>query len=89
MYPYSSFPPVPTSGRSFKLCPASAAATEGADEEILVVVGAEMEMEEGVGGASVGSRTAAGFSGFRGALSVLISCIYRKAPVNQKVSCCC
>lgn len=84
MYPYSSFPPVPSSGRSFKLCPVSAGVawgaweTEGTEPEILVVVGAEVEMEEGAGGASGGSRTAAGFSGFRGAPSVLISCIYRE-----------
>lgn len=50
-----------------------------------MAAGAEMDMEEGVGEAS-----AAGFPGFRGALSLLISCIYRKqkSAVSQKESEC-
>lgn len=43
-------------------------------------MGAEagVNVEEGAGGASGGSRALAGFSGLRGALSVFISCICRE-----------
>lgn len=81
IYPYSSFPPEPsTSGSpcSFKPCPASAGAAcvdwEAEGGRVLDGAVAGTEVEDWAGGASWGPGTGVGFSGLRETLSVFNSC---------------